>query len=262
MMEKYKTIQQLGKGSFSTVYEILRLSDNKRFALKVFEQNATVDIVENELFACKKLLELKLPNIVSIEEIIEYDNRKMIVMEKLGEDFLQTVLHAGLQGLSESQAARYVFKILKTLEELHLNGIIHRDIKPENIVFPIGSRSPEDLCIVDFGLSLIWDVPITDPDLVLSDDTVAGSVGYCPPEGLKSKEYSTKSDVWSLGVFVYCILSGTLPFDIHAKDKGLSSILSGRYYPMNTASWKNVSGYPYYLIFLFFFLFSYFLVHF
>ena len=113
----------------------------------------------------------------------------------------------------ESDARRVMYQITMALHYMHERMVIHRDIKPENII--LADRSLESpVKLVDFGFAVVESETTRQPSKQL-----VGSPGYFAPEVLRERSYSTKCDIWSLGVVFYIILSGLMPFSTEQSDE-------------------------------------------
>jgi serine/threonine protein kinase len=107
---------------------------------------------------------------------------------------------------SENDARRLLRQIASALHYIHIRGVIHRDIKPENLILAdVAFHSP--IKLVDFGFTTTETEVVKQPSSYL-----CGTRGYLAPEVLRDRIYSSKSDVWSMGVVFYILLSGLMPF--------------------------------------------------
>ena len=120
--------------------------------------------------------------------------------------------------LNEKDTFRYFVQILDALEYLHQINIVHRDLKPENLLL---SKDKKKIKLVDFGLGRFYN-------LNSKVDTACGSPCYAPPEMLSKLKYDPlKADVWSLGIVLFAMLAGYLPFDDDNTDKLYEKIIEG-----------------------------------
>ena len=243
---KYLKIQELGMGAFSKVFRV--------------EHKST-----NEVFACKELLKSKIkdaqkfkkeidimtkcdhPNIVKLVEIYENKRYYEIITEELcGGSLLERLMKKmddDGETFSEKDAA-FIFKqIISAINYCHKEGIVHRDLKMENVLFL--DKKKLDIKIIDFGLSEYSKYQLISlKNLLAEDKTVimhetVGTPHYIAPEVLKEK-YNQKCDIWSAGVILYAMLSGTFPFKGKTDKEIYKSILKRKYeYPDKI--WKNIS---------------------
>ena len=147
----------------------------------------------------KILASLDHPNVVKYYETYESPNYMYLIMEYCQGGMLFNKLTEEREDFTEEKAARVMNSLFLAVNHLHNKGIAHRDLKPENIMY----SSDERIKIIDFGLSKLTAQKF---------ETVAGTPYYQAPEVLKG-DYSKECDCWSLGVIMYLILSGYLPFN-------------------------------------------------
>ncbi|HLY96265.1 MAG TPA: protein kinase, partial [Sideroxyarcus sp.] len=204
---KYEIVKELGHGATSTVYLALDPFNQQQVALKVFNLNVLQD--SSRAKAYRKLLlteaslagKLSHPHIVKIfDAVMEGDLNYMVMeyvegetLEKYGEvDHLKDLGHI----------AEIIYKCCKALEYAQYQGVIHRDIKPANILI----RGESDIKISDFGAAVIESQQTTQV-------TGVGSPAYMSPEQIKELPLTHQTDIYSLGVTMYRLLTGKLPFD-------------------------------------------------
>jgi len=163
------------------------------------------------------------PNIVQFYDVLETESRVYLVMEHLAAGELYD--HILQQGrLSEQEAARLFGQVVGAIQHCHQRGIVHRDLKPENILLT-GSG---DLKLVDFGLANYFDVRADFATKSLR--TQCGSPHYAAPEILTGQKYSGPlADVWSLGVLLYAMVCGSLPFNARSIPALIKKIVEGRF---------------------------------
>ena len=188
--------RELGKGRFSVVKECVHVDNNKHCAVKVIDKR-TIEAEDKGLMRTEISV-----LIIRLEGIYESKHYIYIVMEKLegGELFERIV---GRPRFTEVEAARLIKPLLEAVAYLHDLGIAHRDLKPENVLC---GESMDDIKIADFGLS----------KMVLPDEKMEGACGtlsYVAPEVLSMQGYGMQADVWSIGVILFLVLCGKLPFD-------------------------------------------------
>ena len=200
---KYKILSALGSGGFGTVYLAEDTWINKKVALKVpHRQNLNF----SELLREPRLLAaLDHPNIVSITTAEKQDNIFFIVMEYVPGETLETVIATGGR-LEIDRALDYTVQITRAVEHAHAHGVIHRDLRPANVLVSESGT----LKVADFGTSRFLEI-------AAHGTTIIGSPPYMAPEQFRG-EAVFASDLYSLGITVYQMLTGVLPYDTPAPD--------------------------------------------
>lgn len=228
--DDYVIGKELGRGRFSVVCECVHKVTNQHCAVKIIDKN-TIEKDEKELLRTE-IAVLKLvnhPNIIRLEGIYESKNHIYIVMEMLkgGELFERIV---GRPRFSELEAARLLRPLLESVAYLHDLGIVHRDLKPENILC---GEELEDLKIADFGLSKM----ILPKEKM---DAACGTLSYVAPEVLTMQGYGKEADLWSIGVIMFLLLCGKLPFDGDDHNEIIRSTIQGDL-KVNPSVWNKLS---------------------
>jgi serine/threonine protein kinase len=204
---KYKIIRELGHGATSTVYLAHDPDVNRQVAVKLFDLDVLVD--NDRAKAFRKLLlseaslagKLSHPHIVKIYEAVMDGDVNYMVMEYVEGDSLEKLAEVD-HLLSLSSIAEIVYKCCKALEYAQYQGVIHRDIKPANIMI----CGDHDIKISDFGSALIQSQQTTQVSGV-------GSPAYMSPEQIREQMLTHQTDIYSLSVTMYRLLTGKLPFD-------------------------------------------------
>jgi serine/threonine protein kinase len=203
---KYEIIKEIGKGATSQVYLAKDAFADRQVAIKLVRADALGDKElgkrYHKLFLTEASLAGKLshPHIVSILDAVSDEQGSYLVMEYVEGGTLEPHTQpAGL--LSIGDVVEIIFKCCKALDYAHRHGIIHRDIKPANILLTGGT----DIKISDFGAALT----ITSETTQVSG---IGSPAYMSPEQLQEMTLNHQSDIFSLGVVMYQLLAGALPF--------------------------------------------------
>ncbi|CAH8824316.1 unnamed protein product [Trichobilharzia szidati] len=216
---KYKLIRTLGRGNFAKVKLAQHVSTGREVAVKVIDKTQLNQASLKKLFREVNIMKmLNHPNIVRLYEVIESERHVYLVMEyaENGEVFDHLVSH----GRMKEREARAAFRqIVSAVEYCHQKKIVHRDLKAENLLFD----GYFNVKLADFGFSNLFDGS-------KKLDTFCGSPPYAAPELFQGRKYDgPEVDVWSLGVILYTLVSGSLPFDAqHLKDLQ-ERVLRGKY---------------------------------
>jgi serine/threonine protein kinase len=203
---KYEIIRELGKGATSCVYEALDPFVNRHVAIKVVFAEALGDKEHGKryrkLFLTEASLAGKLshPHIVSIYDAVADDEASYIVMEYVDGSTLEQYSRTD-HLLPINKVIEIVFKCTKALDYAAKQGVIHRDIKPANIML----SGENDIKITDFGAA---QTSATETTQI----TGIGSPAYMSPEQVKEQPLTHQTDIFSLGVVLYQMLTGKLPF--------------------------------------------------
>ena len=204
---KYEIVRELGHGATSTVYLALDPFSQQQVALKVFDLAVLHDQTRAKAFRKLLLTEASLagklshPHIVKIHDAVMDGDVNYMVMEYVEGETLEKygeVDHLMALG----RIAEIIYKCCKALEYAQYQGITHRDIKPANILL----RGESDIKISDFGAAVIESQQTTQVSGV-------GSPAYMSPEQIKELPLTHQTDIYSLGVTMYRLLTGKLPFD-------------------------------------------------
>ncbi len=213
---KYRLDEKIGSGGFGAVFRGLHLGLDLAVAIKVFRPivgNDTPDALERFRQEGIAASRIKHPNAVEIfDNGISMTGIAYLVMELMNGHTLETELRRG-GSLSPERTAAILIPVCEALAEVHAAGIVHRDISPENIYLHQGKKG-EVVKLLDFGLSKMLGDPSGPTHLSLTmPGSVAGTPAYIAPERLMDKGCDGRSDIYSLGVIMYRMLSGKLPFD-------------------------------------------------
>jgi serine/threonine-protein kinase len=199
----YRIIEKLGEGGMGVVYKAEDLNLERPVALKFLSPRAMGTEEDQERFVheAKAAASLNHPNICTIYEIANADGKTFIAMEYVEGENLRVLMKSGPFSLDEALAI--TADIARGLAAAHDKGIVHRDIKPANIVV-----TPNRVVkIMDFGLARVaGGAQLTQPG------TTLGTVSYMSPEQARGDDIDGRTDIWSLGVVLYEMLTGRRPF--------------------------------------------------
>ena len=202
---RYEIIEKIGNGGMATVYKAKCHVLNRYVAVKVLRDEFTTDEEFIKRFAAEaqSAASLTHPNIVSIYDVGHEDNLYYIVMELIKGKTLKQIINEDGK-LPWKWSLNIVSQIASALETAHRNKIIHRDIKPHNIIITEDGIAK----VTDFGIAKV----VSNSTITAFGATI-GSVHYFSPEHAKGGYTDEKSDIYSLGVVMYEMLTGQVPFD-------------------------------------------------
>jgi serine/threonine protein kinase/Flp pilus assembly protein TadD len=214
----YKIIENLGEGGMSEVYLAEDLKLERKVAIKFLPQHLTKERENVERFEreAKAAAALNHHNIITIHEISEFDSQIFIVMEYVDGKTLRELIDTNYQ-FPITNYDDIITQIAEGLSKAHQAGIVHRDIKPENILVDNDGR----VKILDFGLAKLKDV-----SKLTKETSTLGTIHYMSPEQLQGKDVDQRSDIWSLGVVLYEMLTGEVPFQGSYEQAVMYSILN------------------------------------
>jgi serine/threonine protein kinase/tetratricopeptide (TPR) repeat protein len=207
IISHYKIVEKLGEGGMGVVYKAQDTKLDRFVAIKFLPNHSSTTSESKTRFLqeAKATAALNHPNILSIYEIDEHDERAFIVLEFIDgqtlKDYLAT-LKTG-SGIPVKQAIEWTETIARGLKVAHDNNIIHRDVKSENIMLTKSGQ----LKIMDFGLA-----KLRSQSSYTRDGSSVGTLAYMSPEQAQGLAADNRSDLWSLGILFFELLTGDLPF--------------------------------------------------
>ncbi len=218
LVGKYRLEEELGSGNFGRVYRATHLGFQQPVAIKVL--HTSVDDSSESLARFQQegvsTFRLQHPNVVAVLDFCTMEGgQAFLVMELLEGRSLEVELK-GAPKLSPERCGEIILPMCEALADAHSLGIIHRDIKPANI-FLQRSRRGEVVKILDFGIAKLVGDAAMEKQLTL-DKGVLGTPAFMAPERISGEDYDGRSDVYSLGVLLYQMLSGRLPFPAEGKE--------------------------------------------
>jgi len=209
---KYRLEALLGSGGMGQVYRAVNEDVGRTVAIKILraEHASNAPIVERFLREARAANLVRHPNVVDVLDIGRAEDGSPFIVQELleGEDLLKYVQdHGGKLTVSELEA--YLLPVVEAVAEAHEHGVVHRDLKPENVFLAArGTRRVPKL--LDFGISKIRHPSIRATEVAV----MIGTPAYMAPEQVQgTTDADVRTDVWSLGIMMYELLSGAYPFE-------------------------------------------------
>ena len=230
---KYRLVRQLGSGGMGIVYEADHIRLRQPFAIKILQPEFAQDSEFLTRFEreARAAAVLRSPHIVRVFDVdVSSEGLTYMVMELLeGRDLAEEALNAPL---AVPQVIDWLVQICSGLQEAHDNGIVHRDLKPANIFITKIESGERIAKVLDFGISK-FEVAST-----AHTDRTAGALGtptYMAPEQIRGRSVDARTDLWSLGVMLYRLLSGAWPFACGQGDAAyMAAVLTDTPVPFET----------------------------
>lgn len=221
----YKIISKLGSGGMAIVYKAHELSLNRIVALKVLsshlsENNEFIKRFEREARAAAKL---NHPNIIQIYAIGEEEGIHFFSMEYVKGKTLAEIIEKEKR-LIYDKAIPIIIQTAEALSEAHKHGIVHRDMKPSNIMV----NDNGTVKVTDFGIAYV-----SQETKLTKSGSIIGTPEYLSPEQCEAKTIDNRSDIYSLGVTIYELLSGKTPYKADTPVSMLMEIVKGNFPPLN-----------------------------
>jgi serine/threonine protein kinase/Tol biopolymer transport system component len=225
-ISRYRVLERLGGGGAGIVYKAEDVKLERLVALKFLSSYRGANEADTRRFLreARASSALDHPNICTVYEIDETeDGRLFIAMSFCEGETLKRKIERGPLPIGE--AARIAAQIASGLAAAHSKGIVHRDVKPANVIVAPDGR----VKIVDFGIA-----KLEDQSRLTRDGTAVGTAGYMAPEQIRGEGIDARTDLWSLGVVVYEMVTGRTPFPGENDHERIRGILSREPTPMST----------------------------
>jgi serine/threonine-protein kinase len=222
---KYRIEGVAGEGGMGIVYEAEHVVLGQRVAVKVLlpDGQRTPEAMERFCMEARVAARIESDHVVRIMDAASLPTGEpYLVMEYLSGCDLKALLEER-RTLPAPEAVDYMLQALEALAHAHAHGVIHRDLKPANLFVATLTDGRQVLKLLDFGISKSFTAPHDNPH---SGPRIYGSPGYMSPEQLRDVAVGPASDVWSLGVVLYELLSGVAPFDHEQVSEVVAAILS------------------------------------
>ncbi|MFO7980407.1 MAG: protein kinase [Candidatus Aminicenantes bacterium] len=203
--DRYQIIEKLGKGGMGSVYKAKDINIDENIALKILNPEVssdeqTIKRFRNELKLTRKISHR---NICRVYDLSEYEGTYYISMEYVSGEDLKSLIHR-IGQLTVGKAVIITRQICEGLNEAHRLGVVHRDLKPQNVMIDREGNA----IIMDFGIARsMKSKGLTE------DGAIVGTPEYMSPEQVEGKEVDGRSDIYSLGIILYEMLTGRIPFE-------------------------------------------------
>ena len=238
LVSHYRITGKLGAGGMGIVYEAEDTRLRRKVALKFLPEELSHDEDASRRFRreAETVAGLSHPHICTVYDIDEHDGRAFIAMQRLDGVNLKTYLNR--KSIDNAEILHIALQVTAALEAAHTNGVVHRDIKPGNIV--ISDRG--DATVLDFGLARRFRMDDTDASGLsgLEGSTVLGrplgTANYMAPERILQLPLDPRCDLFSLGVVLYEMATGRLPFAGESPADTVTNVLDKEPVPVTTLS--------------------------
>lgn len=208
-IDRYKIVRLIGQGAMGTIYEAQDETANRRLAIKLFNPSVGGDEIQTAQLISrfdkevKLLTEIDHQNVVKVYDSGEFNSRPYYVMEFIEGYSLQQAIRKG-RHFDPLDLVDIMIQLASGVNHCHERGIIHRDIKPGNIMVTTDGV----VKLTDFGVArAIWEETIS------KEGTILGTPNYISPEQIQGKSIDGRSDIFSIGVVLYEMLTGKKPFE-------------------------------------------------
>jgi serine/threonine protein kinase len=216
MLGRYRIVKMLGEGGMGRVYlaEQKMGAATRKVAIKTLHPELSGDpqLVARFNRESETVIELSHPNTIQFYDFGELEDKTLfIVMEFIEGESLASLLQRG--PIEATRADKLLIQICGSLHEAHVRGIVHRDLKPENILLTNRGGQSDFVKVLDFGIAKRSEAEDASKGKLTKQGMVLGTPPYMSPEQFSGQELDARSDIYSLGIMVYEMLTGRLPFE-------------------------------------------------
>ncbi|MFN8417802.1 MAG: protein kinase [Anaerolineae bacterium] len=204
---KYQVLERLGRGGMADVYRAYQPGMDRYVAIKVMHGHLSEDpgFIERFKREAQSVGTLRHPNIVQVIDFDSFGDEYYMVMEYVEGDSMKAML-TKRGALPVTEALTLMIKITDAVAYAHAAGMIHRDLKPANIL--LGKRNPNEPILTDFGIAKILGA-----SNLTGSGVAVGTPTYMSPEAGRGEKVDERADIYSLGIMLYEMVTGTLPYD-------------------------------------------------
>ena len=221
---RYQIVEKIGEGGMGVVYKVRQIYLDEFFALKIILQDLAKDpeFIERFRKEAKTAVRINHPNAIIIHDFgVTEDGLLFLSMEYLESPDLSKLIKAYPNGMPLEVVLEITNQLCSVLSTVHQKGIIHRDLKPANIMVAVEEDKPIHVKVLDFGLA-----KAAGQTRLTKTNTTLGTVAYMSPEQARGEEVDHRSDIFSVGIILYEMLTGQLPFKGDYAHAVLYSILN------------------------------------
>lgn len=224
----YQITKALGRGGMGEVYLAQDEKLGRLVALKLLPDDFKTDPARRARFEreAQTVAALNHPNVVILHAVEEADNQPFLVMEYVEGKTLDEIVPA--TGLSMARFLDLALPLTEAVAAAHAKGITHRDLKPQNVMTDSEGR----LKVLDFGLAKLLDGPVSSDDMTIAADSqmtrdgvIMGTAAFMSPEQAEGKMVDARSDVFSLGILLYRMITGRQPFEGETQMSTMTAVL-------------------------------------
>lgn len=222
LVGRFTIIGRLGKGGFGTVYRAVQHPVDREVAVKVLKSEHADDELQVKRFfvEARSISQLRSPNTIRLFDFGQTEEGALFIAMELSEGLpLSKVLKRGGGRLPPARAARIMAQVCDSLQEAHSRGIYHRDLKPDNVMVEAREHRKDFVKVLDFGVAKINDGNST----ITQAGTIQGTPAYMSPEAAKGEVVSHHSDLYSVGVMLFELLTGLQFF---RRETAIASVLA------------------------------------